>query len=134
MNFLLRSISFGGGGRSSKGGSPGTNVKFSPTVGELFLSWSLFLLVCTSRPSTTVLDSSACNARKAGRFRLPVSEIGFLLDVACAAPSYKSAVTADSVCILPACAADEGAAELDEGVLDCRDCIVLVDGVAEWLD
>lgn len=26
------------------------------------------------------------------------------------------------------------ACETEEGVLDCRDCIVLVDGVAEWLD
>lgn len=24
--------------------------------------------------------------------------------------------------------------ETDDGVLDCRDCIVLVDGVAEWFD
>lgn len=29
--------------------------------------------------------------------------------------------------MLPAC-------EIDEGVLDCRDCTVLVDGVAEWFD
>jgi hypothetical protein len=121
LDLIGKSATFGGGGRSSIGGSPGTKVKFSPTVGELFLSWSLFLLVWTVRPSTAVFESSGCNVRNAGRFLLPVSEKGFLLDVACAALSYKSAVTGDNVCILPACAADVGTVDVEDAAVDCLD-------------
>lgn len=56
---ILISFDGGGGGRPDKGGSPGTNLKFWPTVGELRLSWSFLCLLCTSLPSTTaLLDSS----------------------------------------------------------------------------